>query len=128
MRKKIKNSFYLLFLVAILILPYFVFAQSAALNKLEKVQSSSGYKTATEYTAAEMAGDIVKVLFSLLGIIFTVLILYGGYNWMVAAGDNSKVDKAKSTIQRAIIGLIITAGAYAIGQLVVGVIMMYRQN
>ncbi|HOZ55637.1 MAG: hypothetical protein BWY51_00696 [Parcubacteria group bacterium ADurb.Bin316] len=128
MRKKIKNSFYLLFLVAILILPYFVFAQSAALNKLEKVQSSSGYKTATEYTAAEMAGDIVKVLFSLLGIIFTVLILYGGYNWMVAAGDNSKVDKAKSTIQRAIIGLIITAGAYAIGQLVVGVIMMSRQN
>lgn len=114
--------------MAILILPYFVFAQSAALNKLEKVQSSSGYKTATEYTAAEMAGDIVKVLFSLLGIIFTVLILYGGYNWMVAAGDNSKVDKAKSTIQRAIIGLIITAGAYAIGQLVVGVIMMSRQN
>jgi len=40
--------------------------------------------------------------------------LYAGYNWMMARGDEEKVTKAKDTITRAIIGLLITIGAYAI--------------
>jgi hypothetical protein len=40
--------------------------------------------------------------------------LYAGYNWMTAAGDEQKVEKAKDTITRAIIGIIITVSAYAI--------------
>jgi len=50
----------------------------------------------------------------LLGIIFIILMIYAGYNWMTAQGEEEKVTKAKTTIQRAIIGLIIVVSAYAI--------------
>ena len=54
------------------------------------------------------------IVFSLLVVLFLAYLLYAGYSWMTAQGDEEKVTKAKDTIQRAIIGLIITIGAYAI--------------
>ena len=57
---------------------------------------------------------IIKGFLGLLGVIFIILILIGGYNWMTAAGDEEKVKKAKDTLQRAIIGLLIVVSAYAI--------------
>jgi len=127
-QKKLKSILFLIIFVIILVAPYFVFADSA-LDALKKVGTNSGYNPSTnEYSAADYVGSIVNVLFSILGIIFTVLMLYGGYNWMIAAGDNAKVETAKDTIKRAVIGLIIVAGAYAIGQFVVSALMMSRQN
>lgn len=49
-----------------------------------------------------------------LGIIFIVLIILGGYNLMTAAGEEEKINKAKDTIVRAIIGLLIIIAAYSI--------------
>jgi len=40
--------------------------------------------------------------------------VYAGYNWMVARGEEEKVTIAKDTIKRAIIGLVITVSSYAI--------------
>jgi len=121
MKKYIRNLLYLIFLITILTLPYFVFAESAALNKLQAVGTNSGYMRDTnEFTVADIAGTGVKVFSSLLSIIFIILMLYGGFNWMMAAGDNAKVEKAKDTIRRAVIGLIIIVGAYAIWAFVWG--------
>jgi amino acid permease len=53
-------------------------------------------------------------MLGLLGIIFVVLLVYAGIQWMTAEGDEVKVEKAKSTITRAIIGLGIIITAYAI--------------
>lgn len=84
-------------------------------STLEGMGRFSGYETGVdETTAASMAGLVVNVFLSLLGIIFICFILYAGYNWMTASGDEEKVNKAKETITRAIIGIIIIIGAYAI--------------
>jgi hypothetical protein len=48
-----------------------------------------------------------------------ILMIYGGYNWMTAAGDEQKIDKAKDTIRAAMIGLIIIIAAYAISIFVI---------
>ena len=61
-----------------------------------------------------VVGTVIEAFLGLLGVLFLVYILYAGYNWMIAQGDEEKVTKAKETIQRAIIGLIITIAAYAI--------------
>ncbi len=119
MKKHIKNLLYLICLIAILVIPYFVFADdtsdSSALGKLKAVGVAGGYNSATDqYSAAGLVGTIVSVFFSILGMIFIFLMLYAGYNWLTAAGDNAKVEKAKNTIWRAIIGLIITVGSWAI--------------
>ena len=63
---------------------------------------------------AKIIGMAVRIFLSLLGIIFIIMMLYGGYNYMTATGDESKVEKSRKTIMRAIIGLIITVSSYAI--------------
>ena len=76
---------------------------------------SAGYQVSIPYNSfALIVGTVIQAFLSLLGVIFVALIIYAGYNWMIARGEEEKVTRAKDTIRRAIIGLIITIGAYAI--------------
>jgi len=63
---------------------------------------------------ATIVASVIETFLSLLGIIFVILMIYGGFTWMTAQGDESKIEKAKGTIQTAIIGLIIVVSAYSI--------------
>lgn len=63
---------------------------------------------------SQIAGLVVSSFLALLGIIFIVLIILAGYHWMTASGDEEKVTKAKETLNRALIGLLIVLGSYAI--------------
>lgn len=118
MKKKLKQFFILICLVVLLILPYFVFAASP-LNKLKSVGSTGGYDTSGNETQfAGILGTVVGVFLSLLGIIFVILTVYAGYRWMTAGGNEEKVTKAKETLWRSIIGLIIVVGSYAIWTLI----------
>ncbi|MCX6778944.1 MAG: pilin [Candidatus Magasanikbacteria bacterium] len=66
-----------------------------------------------------LIGQIIQVALSLLGVIFLVLIVYGGYKWMIARGEAKEVEVAKDTMTRAIIGLAIVLAAYAITYFVI---------
>jgi amino acid transporter len=117
MQKFLKQLAFLICLMAVLVLPYLVFAQPSyhPLDNLEDFATlQSGYETADETTFADILSMVIRAFLSLLGIIFLVLIIVAGYNWMTAGGNDEKVTKAKSTIARAIIGLIIIVAAYAI--------------
>ena len=59
-------------------------------------------------------GKVVGVVLSLVGVAFLILMIYGGFTWMLARGNDQEVVKAKNLIQSAIIGLIIVLAAYAI--------------
>ncbi len=109
----IKQTIIVLGLVMILLLPCLVFAESP-MDKLDNVAQDGGYSPADNTTMAAVAGRAVFIFLGLLGIIFIILMIYAGYLWMTAAGDESKVESAKNTIRRAIIGLLIVVGAYAI--------------
>lgn len=69
-------------------------------------------------TIAELAGVIVNVALSMIGILFFILMLYAGITWMKAMGSTEDITKAKEMIIQAIIGLIIVMSAYAISNLV----------
>ncbi|PIR12797.1 hypothetical protein COV49_04135 [Candidatus Falkowbacteria bacterium CG11_big_fil_rev_8_21_14_0_20_39_10] len=127
MNKLLKQILILTCLVALLVLPYFVFAVDGAQTQsgdtmksvLNKLQSNSGYAPADQYTASRIAGTAVKAFLSILGVIFIFLTLYGGYVYMMARGNEDEVGKALLIIQRAIIGLIIIVGVYAIWQFII---------
>jgi len=110
---KYKIQFYFFALIAIMI-PFIAKAQ--ILGKLKSVGGSAGFNDEgdPEATFSDALGTIIGALLSLLGVIFVVLMLYGGFNWMTAGGREEKVNVAKDTIRRAIIGLIITISSYAI--------------
>jgi hypothetical protein len=85
----------------------------------QKAAANSGFTAVDEFSLSMIIGYVVQFLFGFLGIIFTGLILYSGYNWMTAQGDEAKVDVAKDTINRAVIGLIICLSGYAISNFVI---------
>lgn len=68
----------------------------------------------TSATVGGITAKIITTVLSLLGIIFVILMIYAGYLWMMAQGNEDQVSKAKGIITTAIIGLIIIVAAYSI--------------
>ncbi|HCB19586.1 TPA: hypothetical protein DEP34_04380 [Candidatus Uhrbacteria bacterium] len=68
---------------------------------------------------ADTIASIIRVALGFLGVVAVVIILYGGFRWMIAGGDSKKVDDARKLIFAGITGLIIILSAYAIASFVI---------
>ncbi len=66
---------------------------------------------------------IIRVVLGTLGIITVVLLLYSGFLWMTSAGDPKKIERAKSIIKNAVIGLLIIFSSFAITQFVLNALL-----
>src|SRR3989339_1570232 len=62
--------------------------------------------------------NIIRIALGFLGIIAVLIIIYGGWLWMTAAGEASPVDKAKKTLVSAVIGLIIILMSFALASFI----------
>ena len=69
---------------------------------------------AADYSAEQRTADIrsivvniINTVLTLFGLAFVALVIYGGWLWMTAAGNQERVDKAKKTLQWAAIGILI---------------------
>jgi len=63
--------------------------------------------------------NILKYIFPLAGLICVVFVIVGGYMWMSAAGDPSRVKAAQNTLTWAIIGLIVVLLAVAVIEVII---------
>jgi len=61
---------------------------------------------------------IISILLSLLGLAFLILIIYAGFKWMLARGEEEEIEEAKDTIKHGIIGLAIILLSYSIAYLI----------
>lgn len=136
MKKNLKNFLGIIIITCFLILPFLVFAQEGeagdgargqqtvsttteistsgggkSLATLERIGGKAGYTNIKLHVAA---GRIVNSALSVLGIVFIMIIIIGGFKWLTAGGDEAQVTKSLAYIKRAIIGLIITLSAAAI--------------
>ncbi|MFH1565460.1 MAG: hypothetical protein ABIC82_06535 [bacterium] len=68
---------------------------------------------------ATYIGKVISYVLSILGVIFLVLLVYGGFIWMLARGDSEEVKKSKDIIFNAAIGIVIVLTSYAITYYVV---------
>jgi len=59
-------------------------------------------------------GKIIQIFLGFLGILAVILILFAGFLWMTAGGDDAKVTTAKNYIKNAVIGIVIILSAYII--------------
>jgi hypothetical protein len=62
----------------------------------------------------EIIGAAIGVFLSMLGVIFLILMVYGGFVWMLSAGNEIKVLKAKKVLTQAVVGMIIILSSYSI--------------
>jgi hypothetical protein len=81
---------------------------------LEKTRVNMGYDNVDTAGAPAIVINGIGYLLGLISVIFLILIIYAGFSWMTAEGNEEKVTKARQLIINAAIGLIITACAYAI--------------
>lgn len=63
-------------------------------------------------------GGVVNIVLGFLGILTTLIILFGGFKWMTSYGNSDKVDEAKKMIGAGVIGLVIVLTAYAVSRYV----------
>ncbi|MCD4762301.1 hypothetical protein K8R32_05075 [bacterium] len=85
-------------------------------KNLTNAATEAQYKTTDMETIVAI---VIKSILGLLGVIFLVLMIYGGFLWMTAKGNEQQVEKAKNLISAAIIGLIIVLSSYAISVFII---------
>lgn len=99
-----------------------VFAQSGSYNfaedsGLQKTAEKTGYLNTTFNSADSLEsniGSFITILMSFLGVLFLILIIFGGIRWMTAAGNQERIGKAKNILINSSIGLVIVLAAYAL--------------
>lgn len=111
-----------LLLLLFIITPFFASALVSLTNSLEKTGVAAEIVTDANKVATNgiqtFVGKIINAFLGLLGTVFLVLLVYGGYLWMTAGGNEEDVTKAKKLIAQAVLGLAVVMGAYAISYFV----------
>lgn len=62
---------------------------------------------------AGVVKTIANALLGIIGAVAVIMIIIGGFRYVVSAGDSSAIESAKNTILYAIIGIVVAASAYA---------------
>ena len=106
------------------VLPVPAFGVSSAKTGLDQAAGQGFFndhtKTIDENTPGILVnipkaiGKILGMALSFLGVVFLILMIYGGLTWMTARGNEADVTKAKDLLTAAVIGLVIVLAAYAI--------------
>ncbi|MBU4579743.1 hypothetical protein KKB43_01875 [Patescibacteria group bacterium] len=76
---------------------------------------NANFEATTFMTVVENIADFVIAFITILGIIF---IVWGAIQYVTAGGDEGAMEKAKTTITYALIGLFVAAMAFALETLV----------
>ncbi len=130
--KKIKNLFLILIALAFIAIPMLASAQdeitstadyansssagasNPMLGRLTKIGALGGYNTTGNVSVSDIVGIAIRMVITLLGLVFIVLIILAGFKWMRAEGNEEEIKKANRTIKESIIGLVITLSAWTI--------------
>jgi len=89
----------------------------AGLFGLDATAGKAGLKSNVAGPATA-AGSIVGYALAFIGVVFFVLMVYGGIRWMTARGSSEIVTQAQDTIKSAFIGMIVVFLSYAITQFI----------
>ncbi len=88
-----------------------VHAATATTYSLESIGGQVGLGNAD---LKQVIINIIKWALGLLALVAVSYMIYGGYVWMTAAGNEARVEKAKQIILQAAIGLVIVLLSWAI--------------
>ncbi len=67
----------------------------------------------------ELARNIINIILGFLGIIAVVIVLFAGFQWMTAGGEEEKVKEAQQRLIQGAIGLVLIVAAWMIAYYVI---------
>jgi len=71
---------------------------------------------------AVLIGYVIQAVLGIVGGVALVMMVYGGFQWLTAAGNEEKVKGGTQTMLWSAIGLILVFSSYIIAKTVLGVI------
>lgn len=107
-----------------------VWAQGASLPEVVTGSKSAwpdfleAFKTSPEQIKSipEIIVGVLNVILGFLGLFFVILLIYSGFLWMTAAGDEKQVRKARDYLTYGAIGILIIIASWSIAWFVTNVI------
>jgi hypothetical protein len=114
-------------LMAATVLPAAAFAQELTGNDLG-LDAIGGSVKLGGGDVRQTAARIINVALGFLGIIAVVIVLIGGFKYMISGGSEDKTAEAKNMIVAGIIGLAIILSAWAITTFVVSSLLTATQE
>lgn len=106
---------HIIFIALFLIqLPLTARADVNPLKSLKNVGDKAYNTTVAPQPIEVVVGNMVKIILSFVGIIFMILIIAGGIQWMTSGGNEQAIETAKKRIVNAVIALVIITVAYAL--------------
>lgn len=89
-------------------------------NSAEKTGGGAGLNT--QVGLEQTIGSIIQTFLGLLGTVFVILMIYAGFLYMTAQGNEDQIEKSKNIIKNSVIGIVIIFLAYAITSFVLGAV------
>ena len=122
--KSFKLIIYLAIFLAFFVCINSVYAAAAddAFKNLGTAATKGYGGTPTIQDVPTTIGKIAGIVLSFVGVLFLGLLVYGGFGWMMAKGNQAEVTKAKDLIEAAVFGLILILSAYALTSFIGGII------
>lgn len=117
--KKVKKIYQIsllaIFLFSFLLPLQSVMAQGDSAQGMadQGLQVSAGKAGLTAAPVEQIVGNIIGYMLSFIGLVLLVMIVYGGILWLTAGGKSDQLEKAKSVLANAVIGLAIVLLAYS---------------
>ena len=96
------------------LLPAGVWAQGNLGDATANLGKAAQKAGTNEGDLTNIVGTAINAMLTFVGLIFFVLMVYGGILWMTARGEEDQVKKAQKVITQAMIGVIVTVSAYAV--------------
>ncbi|MFA6428553.1 MAG: hypothetical protein WCW02_03360 [Candidatus Buchananbacteria bacterium] len=118
----------LLIILGLIILPQLSLAAVDFNTQLNSLATSAGYDTSSAVSLTSTIGKIINYLLGFLGIIALLIVIWAGFNWMTAGGNDDKISSAKSWMVNGFIGLVIIIFAYAISTFVITQIQAFASK
>lgn len=99
---------------------------SDILNRLDEVGDRVYNQDPYDNSQVELyrrISNIIKIVLSFTGLAAVSLIIYGGFLWMTARGNDDQIANARQTIIASLVGLIIIVASFAITSFVVNILV-----
>lgn len=111
-------------LSALVLVPVFAFAVGAAWIALPAdgaaaLSAKDGAEAAKtdeqqDVDTNSLFKDVTNTLLYIIGGVSVIMIVFGGFRYIISNGDSNQVTAAKNTILYAVVGLVVALVAYAI--------------
>ena len=96
---------------------------NSATNTLENAFNQTFSAADAVRTPTQVVGFVIKTMLAFVSVVFVVLVLYAGFTWMTARGNDEALTTAIGTLQTAIVGLVITMAAYVLAYFIFNVVL-----